>query len=259
MKSWVNSAIDWARCIKHALLPRERTTRANVQERFPDIDQADLRFVEKFTDFTMTSIDRRLHLLESVRYIVRHKVPGAIVECGVWRGGSMMLVADTLSGLGATDRVLYLFDTFAGMPPPTEVDVDFTGSRAAERLRADQGRIRESNVWAIASLDDVRSNMASIGYPEQLTRFVEGMVEETVPARAPVEIALLRLDTDWYESTKHELVHLFPRISRGGVVIIDDYGYWKGARKAVDEFINESGLIVFLHRIDETGRAFVKL
>jgi hypothetical protein len=88
--------------------------------------------------------------------------------------------------------------------------------------------------------------------------FIKGKVEETIPEQAPAQIALLRLDTDWYESTYHELVHLYPRLSPGGILIIDDYGHWAGARKAVDEYFAEHRLNLFLHRIDYTGRICIK-
>ncbi len=225
---------------------------------FNDIDTADLAFIRRFDGYTMTSIERRFHLLSAIRYLVRHQIPGAIVECGVWRGGSMMLVANTLLNLGVCDRELHLFDTYAGMPPPASLDVDFAGKRARERMKADAETRSESMVWAIASLRDVTKNMVDTGYPASLLHYVEGMVEETLPKAAPESIALLRLDTDWYESTRHELIHLYPRLVRGGVLIIDDYGYWKGARKAVDEFLAVLPESVLLHRIDDTGRAAVK-
>lgn len=224
-----------------------------------DIDEADIAGLKALDGFTMTSIERRFHLLSAVRYLVRHRIAGSIVECGVWRGGSMMLVARALVDLGAADRDLYLFDTFAGMPPPDSVDIDFAGRSAAGRLQEDEARQTDSMVWAIATRDDVEANMASTGYPADRIHYAQGMVEETVPGSAPGKIALLRLDTDWYESTRHELVHLWPRLVRGGVLIIDDYGYWQGARKAVDEYLAALPEPVLLHRIDDTGRAAVKL
>ncbi|MGH9122674.1 MAG: TylF/MycF/NovP-related O-methyltransferase, partial [Acidimicrobiales bacterium] len=87
--------------------------------------------------------------------------------------------------------------------------------------------------------------------------FIAGMVEETLPASVPEEIALCRLDTDWYASTSHEMRCLFPRIAEGGVLLVDDYGHYKGARKAVDEYFDQVGLAVLLHRIDYTGRQLV--
>lgn len=206
--------------------------------------------------FTMTSPERIAALVEAVRYVSRHAIPGDIVECGVWRGGSMMAVARTLLELDDL-RSLHLFDTFAGMPPPGDVDRDRSGAAAAD-LMAMSDR-ETSSVWARSPLDEVRRNLAVTGYPQDRVRFVVGRVEETVPERAPASIAILRLDTDWYESTRHELVHLFPRLSVGGVLIIDDYGHWEGARKAVDEYLAETGARLLLNRIDATGRIAVKL
>jgi hypothetical protein len=111
----------------------------------------------------------------------------------------------------------------------------------------------------VASLDDVREAVLGVGYPEERIHFVEGPVEQTVPEHAPTEIALLRLDTDWYASTKHELIHLYPRLETGGVLIIDDYGYWQGARQATDEYIAENDVPLLLNRIDVGARIAVKL
>ncbi len=113
-------------------------------------------------------------------------------------------------------------------------------------------------MWAIAGFDEVRDSVQGTGYPEDKIHFVQGGVEETVPEHAPAEIALLRLDTDWYASTKHELVHLYPRLAPGGVLIIDDYAYWRGARQAVDEYVREKELTLLLIRIDHGARVAVK-
>ncbi len=167
----------------------------------------------------------------------------------------MMAVALTLLRLGVTDRDLYLFDTFSGMTAPRDEDVRHSGERAADLL-ADESA--DADIWAIASLDDVREAVLGIGYPRERIHFVEGPVEETLPDHAPDEIALLRLDTDWYASTKHELVHLYPHLAGGGVLILDDYGYWQGARRAVDEYIAEKNVQLLLIRIDNTGRIALK-
>jgi hypothetical protein len=100
--------------------------------------------------------------------------------------------------------------------------------------------------------------MYETGYDREKISFVKGKVEETIPDNAPQSISLLRLDTDWYESTRHELIHLYPRLSHGGVIIIDDYGHWLGARKAVDEYIEQNNLCLLLNRLDYTGRIGVK-
>jgi hypothetical protein len=187
----------------------------------------------------------------------RRRIPGAIVECGVWRGGSMMAVASTLRSLGSTERDLYLFDTFEGMSPPSAADVDLGGQSAATAL-AGSSKADAGSYWCYASLEDVQGALAKVGYPADRLHYVKGKVEDTVPAQAPSQIALLRLDTDWYESTKHELAHLYPRLSSGGVLIIDDYGHWKGSRKATDEFMAATPDFGMLTRIDYTGRLAVK-
>jgi len=139
-----------------------------------------------------------------------------------------------------------------------ESAIDINGIFAKDRLAMDLGKKKESDVWAISTLDEVKKNIESIGYPSTQIRFIEGKIEQTIPATVPDAIAILRLDTDWYESTKHELKHLYHLVSPGGVVIIDDYGYWSGARRAVDEFLEETNEKIFLQRIDQTGRCFVK-
>jgi hypothetical protein len=203
----------------------------------------------------MTSIERMYALFQAVRHIHAAGVPGDVVECGVWRGGSSMLAALTLESLGDRGRRLWLYDTFEGMSEPTAADVALTGERMADGW--DARRAADDPVLCVASIEDVRDNMASTGYPAELIELVRGRVEDTIPAQAPNRIALLRLDTDWYESTRHELEQLWPRLSPGGVLILDDYGHWLGARRAVDEFLTTVEPLL-LHRIDYTGRLAVK-
>jgi O-methyltransferase len=217
-------------------------------------DTAAKAIIRRVRPRTMTKPIKLFGLIEATRYVVRHEIPGDIVECGVWRGGSMQAAALALLDAGVTDRDLHLFDTFEGMPPPTERDRRHDGRSAADLL-ATQGR--NAKVWAIASLDDVRDGMLGLGYPADRVHFHRGLVEETVPAEAPEQISILRLDTDWYESTRHELEHLYHRLSPGGVLIIDDYGHWEGSRQAVEEFLDETGEPLLLLP-SATGRITVK-
>ena len=217
-----------------------------------DYDQETREIWEAVRDRTMTRHERVQFLIQAVRYVDRHRIPGAIVECGVWRGGSMLTVAHTLLRLGVTDRDLYLFDTFTGMTAPTERDVRITQGKHADELLAATGP--GPMAWArpgrfVATLDDVKQGFAALDYPENRVHFVPGRVEETVPQHAPDGIAILRLDTDWYESTKHELAHLYKRLAPGGVLIIDDYGTWHGAKEAADEFLEETGEALLLTRV----------
>ena len=157
-----------------------------------------------------------------------------------------------------TTRNLYLFDTFDGMTPPTDHDVSPDGHLARELLDVVRKSDGES-LWCRATIDEAQATMQRSGYNPGRVFFVQGRVEETIPEQAPARIALLRLDTDWYESTRHELEHLYPRLSSGGVLIIDDYGHWAGCRQAVDEYADAGKLKVLLNRIDYTGRIAIKM
>lgn len=206
-------------------------------ERVPaHFDKDAIELIRKVRPRTMTSPIKLFALIQSVRYAVAAQLPGDIVECGVWRGGSMQAVAWALEATGDTERDLYLFDTFEGMPPPTSHDRRTRdGSTAADLM---QRHDTSHPVWAVAGLDDVIEGMAETNYPEQRVHMVKGLVEDTIPTEAPEQIAILRLDTDWYASTRHELEHLYPRLVPGGVLILDDYGHWEGARKATEEYLS---------------------
>ena len=228
----------------------------------PDLGPTQVEIFQDVRAYTMTSVERIAALVDAVKYIASAGIDGAIVECGVWRGGSMMAIARTLLATGGSERELFLFDTFEGMPAPRPDDVDFLGRSGSALLQESKVLTHEeqlnSLLLAYAPLDHVQSNMLRTGYPKERIHFVKGRVEDTIPAEAPDTISLLRLDTDWYESTRHELIHLFPRLSRGGVVIIDDYGHWRGSRRAVDEYFEQHGPTLLLHRIDYTARAAMK-
>jgi predicted O-methyltransferase YrrM len=215
----------------------------------PDFSDEDVSLCRAVSAYTMTSPERVRAVAEGIRYVTQNSIPGAIVECGVWRGGSTMAAALALRAAGDTSRELFLFDTFEGMSAPEGADVDIRGTHA------DRSAPERS---CAASLEDVKQNLASTGYPAERVRYVKGKVEDTIPAGAPQAIALLRLDTDWYASTLHELRHLYPRLARGGVLIIDDYGHWQGARQAVDEYFQQLSPRPMLSRIDYTGRVCVK-
>jgi predicted O-methyltransferase YrrM len=192
---------------------------------------------------------------QAVAHVVSHDVAGDIVECGVWRGGSAMLMGLALRDMGAT-RQMYLYDTFEGMSDPSDRDIGPGGRRVADAWAATKENI-DDPLLCYASLAEVQANLRSVGLEGAVT-YVQGKVEDTLPARAPSSISVLRLDTDWYESTLHELRTLWPLLSHGGVLLIDDYGYWKGAREAVDEFFSTRDDAPLLARTDGTGRLGIK-
>jgi len=229
-----------------------------ARRRMPDVSQADFDIIQAVDPYTMVSPERLCAMIDATRYVVANTIPGAIVECGVWKGGAAMASIKTLESLNCSDRDCYLYDTYEGMPCPSEHDRRFDGQTAApifNRKRIDE----HSSNWCRAELETVRRNVLAIDCDPQRIHFVKGKVEDTIPRTAPEKIAVLRLDTDWYESTRHELEHLFPRLSRGGVLLLDDYGHWQGARKAVDEYFAAHQIPMFLGRSDYTGRAGVKI
>jgi hypothetical protein len=235
--------------------PATRTMSYNQLTSCPDMEPEFRPIYEAARPFTMTSLERMYGLWQAARYVVSHQIPGDFVECGVWKGGSAMVAAMSLMQAGDVSRGLWLYDTFEGMTQPGERDVDWSGRAAAEHLVEKK---MTADQWCRSPLDEVKAAMASTGYAGDRIHYVAGRVEQTIPAQMPERIALLRLDTDWYESTKHELEHLFPRLVSGGVILIDDYGHWQGCRQAVDEYMAKHGVRMLLSRLDYTGRMGIK-
>lgn len=222
-----------------------------------DFDPELRRIIDKVKPFTMTLQERLFANYQAVNYISRNGIEGAVTECGVWRGGSTMAMLYTLLSRQDKSRDIYMYDTYEGMSEPGAMDKAYSGDPADELLK-NSDKNDPGSVWCYASLEDVQRNVLSTGYPADRIHFIKGKVENTIPATIPEKIAILRLDTDWYESTLHELEHLYPRLQSGGVLLIDDYGHWQGARKAVDEFISEKKLRLLLCRTDYSGRIAIK-
>lgn len=248
--------VDWVAKLKRELA---RPFRRNLLPSIPlDFSSSQKALLKQVRPYTMTSNERVAVLETAVCHVVAQNYPGAFVECGVAKGGSTMAMAYTLLELGISDRDLYLYDTFEGMPEPEDADRGRFGEAAVRSWR--KRRDADGNsTWINHGEDEVRTNLALTGYPEARLHFVKGKVEDTLPAAAPPgAIALLRLDTDWYASTKAELDHLYPKLVRGGIVIIDDYFRWQGARKAVDEYSAQNRIPIFWVRVDDSSVIGVK-
>jgi O-methyltransferase len=196
------------------------------------------RIYSKAEKFTMTTKAAMFELYKAIQYVIRSGISGDFVECGVWKGGSAMVIALTLKELNASDRNIYLYDTYEGMSEPTEQDFRLMRGKTSAQELMDKSPIFK----CVSKLDEVKGNLFSTGYPGSLIHFIQGKVEDTIPGTMSSEIALLRLDTDWYESTYHELVHLYPLLKRNGVIFFDDYGYWAGHKKAVDEYFENRNI-----------------
>lgn len=225
------------------------------KDKLVDIPEDDIIIMKQCRNYTLTNSERMYALMESVRHIVKNNISGDIIECGVWKGGSMMLVAKMLLKLNNTDYDLYLYDTFEGTTKPSEYDKDYTGKLM---LNDWDSKFKNNSKQASAdyvSLEQVKKNIYSTGYPKEKIHFIKGDVKDTLNNQIHNKISLLRLDTDWYESTRIELETLYPKLTQNGILIIDDYGHFQGSKKAVDEYFKG---MVFLNRIDYTGRLVIK-
>lgn len=242
-----------------AVPPEFRPYVAPVLPELRELDDDDRFVIERAIAYSMTGVPRLQALVDVVRHVVAREIPGAFAECGVWRGGSVLAMILTLQQLGVTNRDVYLYDTFEGMTAPTEHDVSAIHRPALELWEESGGRPwPELFAPDVFNEDSVRRTVTSTGYPAERLHFVRGPVEETLPAQLPAPLALLRLDTDWYESTRHELEHLYPLLVPGGVLILDDYGHWQGSARAVDEYFAGHPPAPFLARIDYSARLAIK-
>ncbi len=179
-------------------------------------------------------------LINSIKYINDKKIEGDFVEAGVWRGGNLIIFKELIEKY-KLNKEIYGYDTFEGMPEPSEVDVKWNNISAARKTKT-------KDDWCKSSIEDVKKNILTVLNDLKHINLIKGLVEETllIEANLPKKISLLRLDTDFYKSTKVELEILFPRLSKGGILIIDDYGNWKGAKKAVDEFFGDKAFLIYL-------------
>jgi len=222
---------------------------------FSDLKMIDDEFgliYQKCSKYTVTTKMSLYALYKAVKYIAKSKIAGDIVECGVWKGGSAMVIAYALIDMNEIDRKIYLYDTFTGMTEPTKEDIAIPNKASA----INKWNKNKFNDWETIPLQEAKENILSTGYPEKNLIFIKGDVQDTLLETKHEKISLLRLDTDWYESTMQELVHLYPSLSERGVLIIDDYGYWAGSKKATDDFLEDKQIL--LNRIDQTGRIGIK-
>ena len=192
---------------------------------------------------TMCGNARLRGLHRALRYVVSRDIPGDVVECGAARGGSAALMALTLRQL-KSQRKIWVFDTFEGLPAPTPQDPDF---ELADLFTG----------TCVGTLDEVRGLFKRLGVADNVA-FVKGLFQETLPVTPVSTIAVLHIDGDWYESVKTCLECFYDKVVPGGVIQLDDYGYWEGARKAVREFLDQRKIEVPLQRLDYSGRFFIK-
>ena len=207
--------------------------------------------------YSMTSRLQLAFLVDAMSYIESNSIPGDVVECGVWKGGSALMMAIKLEQ-SKSQKTLWLYDTFDGMTSPGTYDRKIGGTMTAQQMLDSSSKSNAENVWAYASLQEVKNNIFNnTSFPQSRVKFIVGDVAQTLLVDKPTKIALLRLDTDWYESTLTELQNLFELVSFGGVVVIDDYGHWEGSKRATDDFLQASGLKPLMFTIGPS-RVFLK-
>ena len=194
----------------------------------------------------------------AVKYIAMNNIPGDFVECGVFRGGNAIIAAKIFE-IHKSEKKVYLFDTFTGMAEPTVHDIKTSSKSPA--LNKYLLQKRENYIdWAYASIEEVKENFQKIKLLNNNVVFIKGKVEDTLDQESniPQAISFLRLDTDWYESTKKELEKLYAKLVPGGILVVDDYGSFDGARKAFDEYFKKYSPPPFLSLIDDGARIGVK-
>jgi O-methyltransferase len=208
-------------------------------------------FVRIVKPYSMTSEERITELFNSLEYIRLNNLDGDFVECGVWKGGNILGIIEYLNYYGITDRQVWLYDTFQGMTQPEDCDVDYKNNKASNILK---------QVLCYSSIVEVKENLSKSSFPIEKIKFVVGDVCETLDneQHLPKTISLLRLDTDWYKSTKKELDILYPKLVNKGVLIVDDYGHWAGSKKATDEFFEQNDIEPNIKKIDYTGIKIIK-
>jgi O-methyltransferase len=209
----------------------------------------------------MCSRERVIATINACKHAVQAGIDGDFVECGVWRGGNSIAAKLTFENYGS-DKQVWLFDTFTGMTEPTELDTTkFSEKSAFERF--EEAQKQDHVEWCFASLEDVKENFKRAGADIGGVKFIAGDVMKTLldAANIPKQISVLRLDTDFYDSTKTELDVLYPRLSPGGSLLIDDFGHWDGARRAVEEYLETlpPRARPLLHFTDYSGRMGVKV
>lgn len=234
-------------------------TKISNEISFPtEIDEANKKLIEECMPFSMTGPKRMIALNFCLKNILDNKVDGDFVECGVWRGGNLILV-QKIFNKHFSNKSIYGYDTFEGMSEPTEFDVDHRNKLAKTLLEKSNKKNDTLNIWAYVNKETVIKNINQ-NLSNNKIKLIKGKVEQTlkINENLPKKISILRLDTDWYESTKIELEILYPLLERNGFLIIDDYGHFKGARKAVDEYFGKFEKKPYLHIVDYSCRIIQK-
>jgi len=233
-----------------------KLVRISNNQNFPIEAKKEIKeYVNISSKFSMTGEKRMYLLSQAILNVKINNLEGDFVECGVWQGGNILLYS-ILNNYYNLKKQIFAYDTFDGMPPPQKNDITYYGTSAEKLMNMIEKKDGKNDIHCLASLNLVKKNILKYSNLNNI-KFIEGEVEKTLlyEENLPKKISILRLDTDFYSSTKKELEILYPRLVSGGVCIVDDYGYWRGARQAVDEYFGNQK---WLHIVDETCRYLIK-
>lgn len=226
---------------------------------FKDLSKSEVQKINKILKLTMVSQENLIFLISAIKYLKKKKIEGDYAETGVWKGGLSILSYQMFSEKIKKKKRFYLYDTFEGMTKPSKFDrkINKDLSQVMDKWK-NTSKTKEG--WNFSPLDEVKDNITRKCGKNSLKDFffIKGKVEDTLKNKRnlPKKICLLRLDTDFYNSTKSELTYLFNRVSKGGVVIFDDYSNWLGAKKAIDDFLKNKKYL--LCKIDNNSRFIIK-
>lgn len=190
---------------------------------------------------TMIGLKRLDNLQYCIETVLKENISGDLIETGVWRGGGSIFMCAVLKSHGSTDRTVWVADSFEGLPKPDP-----------ETYPQDVGDIHHEIKFLVVPLETVRANFARYGLLDDNVKFLKGWFKDTLPLAPIKKLAIIRLDGDMYESTMDGLINLYPKLSKGGYIIVDDYCL-KGCREAVHDYRSANGITAEIIDIDGTG------
>jgi O-methyltransferase len=191
---------------------------------------------------TMIGAERLSNLQRSIEDVIQRGVRGDLIETGVWRGGATILMRAVLKAYNVDDRAVWVADSFEGLPKPDP-----------QKYPKDIGDLHHTYRDLAVPIEDVKANFARYGLLDEQVRFLKGWFRDTLPTAPINKLAVIRLDGDMYESTIEALIHLYPKLSSGGYVIVDDYGVVPACREAVNDFRASNGITDEMIAIDWSG------
>lgn len=232
----------------------------NLSYLYPEYSKKELKIITNAKLYTMTSYQNLNFLIRSFQHVINNNLEGDFVECGVWQGGNVILLKNLMTEYKIMRKQIYAYDTFEGMTKPTAIDKDirFKQEKASDLMKKNLKSLNTHNIHCYYPIDKVRKNILNNCKDIKNIKLIKGDVLKTllVKDNIPNKISILRLDTDWYKSTKIELEILFPKLVKNGVLIIDDYGDFLGCKKAVDEYFKNKKFNIF--KIDSGARMLIK-